>query len=143
MNSKQKFFKRLFLLPQLLKYNLQKNSSTIPIFQTVSRLEVGGRHFRSHEWGARGNSNVNNLCNQRTALLNMSTFCVVVTYGSTVKRDSACARCRAETLSTCLCRQANAVSELIPVKPDGIINGRHRYGPRRLQFDLFRLSALI
>lgn len=73
----------------------------------------------------------------------MSTFCVVVTYDSMVKRDSACARCRAETLSTCLCRQANAVSELIPVKPDGIINGRHRYGPRRLQFDLFRLSALI
>lgn len=122
------------------------SSSTIPIFQTVSKW---GRHFRSHEWGARarGNSNVNNLCNQRTALLNMSTFCVVVTYGSTMKRNDSAVLAVVQKpprpAVARLCCQANAVSELIPVKPDGIINGRHRYGPRRLQFDLFRLSALI
>lgn len=59
----------------------------------------------------------------------MSTFCVVVTYG-TMKRDSAVLTVvqKSSRPAVILCYQANAVSELIPVKPDGIINGRHVIG---------------
>lgn len=59
----------------------------------------------------------------------MSTFCVVVTYG-TMKRDSAVLTVvqKSSRPAVVLCYQANAVSELIPVKPDGIINGRHVIG---------------
>lgn len=60
----------------------------------------------------------------------MSTFCVVVTYG-TMKRDSAVLTVVQKPPRPAVahqCYQANAVSELIPVKPDGIINGRHVIG---------------
>lgn len=60
----------------------------------------------------------------------MSTFCVVVTYG-TMKRDSAVltvVQKSSRPAVALLCYQANAVSELILVKPDGIINGHHVIG---------------
>ena len=71
---------------------------------------------------------------------------MVVTYG-TMKRASLVLTVARNPLDPVLAPapadRANAVSELIPVKPDGIINGCRVTGPACLQFDLFARVYLV
>ena len=70
--------------------------------------------------------------------------------GSYLRHDETCfvgAHCRQKLsrpgVAPAPADRANSVSELIPVKPDGIINGCRVTGAACLQFDLFARAYLV